>query len=439
MIKRRRFPKIFFGWWTAISAGIIAFWAVGIHIYGFSALLKPISSSLGFSRAAASVPSSIGRLEGGIEGPVVGYLSDRFGTRWIIFLGVCIMSLSLILMYFINSLWGFWLVWGIMLGTGVNLAQSISSDTAITNWFVKKRGLAMGIRRALGGLGGTVVLPLMAWLLVTQGWRMTCFIGGITVGLISLPLAWFGFKSHRPEYYGLLPDGATVEEEAADTSRMIEKGIKYASEFQEVEFTLRQALRTPAFWLLTGSTALYFLVVQGFTVHIIPFLTDIGFEPVKAAAILAIMSAISTPFRFLGGPISDRIKRGHLRFLLAGAFSMMAIGFAVFLIHPTTAMLYVWIVLYGVSHGLALIITVIIVPRYFGRKAFGSIRGTSMVFTLATAMTSPIYAGWVYDTTGSYITVFMQFAIVLTFATILMTLALPPKPPTKVTDISNIL
>ncbi|MFC2072665.1 MFS transporter, partial [Chloroflexota bacterium] len=203
MIKRRRPPKIFFGWWTAIASGIIAIWTVGFYIYGFSALLKPIASELVFSRAATSVPAAIGRLEGGFEGPMIGYITDRFGPRWIMLAGVFIVSLGLILMYFINSLWALWLVWGVILGTGVNITHAIPGDTAITNWFVKKRGLALGIRRGLGALGGTVVLPLIAWLIVTQGWRMTCVIGGIVMGLVGLPLVWFAFKRHRPEYYGL--------------------------------------------------------------------------------------------------------------------------------------------------------------------------------------------------------------------------------------------
>jgi len=138
LIKRRVFPRIYFGWWTAIAGGIIALWGHGYHAYGISALFKPIATDLGFSRAATSVPTAIGRLEGGVEGPLSGWLTDRFGPRWVIFFGVLLIGLSLILMNFTNSLWVFYAVWGVMLGTGVNIALSVPLDTAISvpnKWF----------------------------------------------------------------------------------------------------------------------------------------------------------------------------------------------------------------------------------------------------------------------------------------------------------------
>ena len=108
--KRIRFPRIFFGWWTVVSNGLIALWGHGYYSYGISALFKPIAADLGFSRAVTSVASSIGRFGGGIEASFVGWLTDKFGPKWMVFSGVFIMSLGLIMMYYIQSLWAFYLV-----------------------------------------------------------------------------------------------------------------------------------------------------------------------------------------------------------------------------------------------------------------------------------------------------------------------------------------
>ena len=98
--KTTRFPRIYFGWWTALAGGILALWGYGYQAYGISALFKPIASELGFSRTATSVAASIGRFEGGFEAPLVGWMTDRFGPRWIVFCGIFFISVALVLMYF---------------------------------------------------------------------------------------------------------------------------------------------------------------------------------------------------------------------------------------------------------------------------------------------------------------------------------------------------
>ena len=184
-MKKIKFPKIFFGWWTVIGGGILALWGHGYHAYGISALFKPISEELHFNRTVTSVASSIGRLEGGIESPLVGWITDRWGAKWVIFIGVVMISLSLMLMKFIDSLWGYYLVWGIMLGTGCNIALTLPMDTTLSNWFVKKRGIAISIKAVFSGLSGVLVLPLISYMITQVAWRDTCFIGGIVMAIVG--------------------------------------------------------------------------------------------------------------------------------------------------------------------------------------------------------------------------------------------------------------
>ncbi len=438
MVKRITSPRIFFGWWMTLASGVLTFWGQGFGNFGFSALFKPIASELGFNRAVTSVAASIGRLEGGFAAPVVGWITDRFGPRWLVFSGTIIVGLSLILMNFVNSLWAFYLVWGVLLGIGANIGFTLPLEKTLTNWFVKKRGLALSIRHLFIGFAAILMLPLVAWLISTQGWRMTCVIAGVIMWIIGPLLAWFFIKQHRPEHYGLLPDGAAPEE-TVEITQMIDRGVEYATEVEEIEFTLRQAVRTPAYWLLTLANAGSSLIANIVVIHGVPFLTDMGIDPIKAAVLIGMMSSGVIPGQFISMFVIDHIKKQHLRFLSAGANFLQIMGIGAFLLNRTLVMAYPIFILHHFCAGLSSPLNSIIPSRYFGRKAFGSIRGILMMFMLPVGVGGPIYAGWVYDTTGSYVTVFFLCAVLLTFSTIIMLFAVPPKPPAQIADIHKIV
>jgi sugar phosphate permease len=436
LIKNRRFPKIFFGWWTVLTGGILALWGYGYQSYGFSALFKPISDELGFSRAVTSVAASIGRFEGGFEAPITGWVTDRFGPRWIVLTGICSMSIGLILMRYMQSLWSYYLLWGVLLGTGANIALSLPMDTAISNWFVKKRGLAISIKWVFSGLSGVAILPLVSWLIQARGWRDTVFIGGVVMAAVGLPLAWFFLKQHRPEYYGLLPDGAAHGDSQTD---MITRGVEYAAEVHEVEFTVRQAMRTRVYWLLIVAQAVTSLVAPVMSIHCIPFLTDRGIDEVKAAGMMSIWVAASLPSRFIFGNIADRISIKNLHFILVGAYLLQALGVFIYLRSETTASIYIWFVLYGLGQGAPMTVNPLMRARYFGRKSFGSIAGISRAFITPVGVLGPIYAGWIYDTTGSYETAFVQFAIALAVSGVIAIFLFPPKPPSQISGVGKIV
>ncbi|MFH1381756.1 MAG: MFS transporter [Chloroflexota bacterium] len=439
MIKKKS-GGIFFGWWTVLAGGFLALWGWGYYLSGMSALFKPIASELGLSRAVTSVATGIGRFGGGVEAPIAGWVTDKFGPRWVITFGAFLAGLGLVIMYFIQSVWAYYIAWGVILGTGTNLSLTLPQDKAITNWFVKKRGLAQGIRGIFTGLAPVVGLPIVTWLIVTQGWRMSCLVGGIVMWVVGVPLAWFLIKQQRPEYYGLLPDGAVAREETAkDVDGMIGRGVAYATEVEEVEFTLRQAVRTPTYWLFTVAYTAQGLSIPVVITHIIPLLTDMGVDPVKAAMMVSIANAISIPMRFFGGFIADHVNKSNLRLLLAGAFFIQCAGVAAFVMRPTLVMAYPFLILFYLGLGASIPLSATLRARYFGRKAFGSIGGLSMMLGTPFAVVSPIYAGWIFDTTGSYLTAFTTFAICLGVAAVTMTFALAPKPPAQVTDIRKIM
>lgn len=214
MIKTRKSgPLIFFGWWTVLTTGIAGGLGYGFYILGLSVFFKDLAAELGLTRAVTSVAAGIGRLEGGITSPLIGWLSDRFGPKWWIVIGVAIAGVGMILMRYIADVWHYYLVWGVLIGIGLNIALTVAIDKALINWFVRRRGMAQGVRFSLLSIFQIVSLQLITPLVLSQGWRMTCFIWGFVM-LAMVPFTLAFVKRQRPEYYGLLPDGAEVKRDA---------------------------------------------------------------------------------------------------------------------------------------------------------------------------------------------------------------------------------
>ena len=164
-----------------------------------------------------------------------------------------------------------------------------------------------------------------------------------------------------------------------------------------------------------------------------------GIDPLRAAGMMALMVGISIPARFIGGLIADRVRRNHMRFIIGGAYLLQAIGLSIFLLNQQSiAMIYAWFIFYGNGLGMGTMY-ITMLARYFGRKAYGSIRGSQMMLMALGGMAAPIYAGWVYDTTGTYITAFFVFAGVIAASAVIMSLAIPPKPPAHVTNVHKIV
>jgi len=420
-----------------IASGLLRLWGHGFHAYGFSAMFKPLSAELGFSRAATSLAASITRLEGGLEAPLVGWLTDKYGPRIIVLIGITLAGLGLIGMYWIHSLLSFYLVWAVLCSTGTNISLTMPQDVAIANWFIKKRGTALGIVRVFSGLSGVIGLAIVAWLLTLYGWRITCVIGGVVLLVGGLPLTWFFIKPKRPEYYGLLPDGASPEvvETEAETGDDEDAGIDYASEIGEVNFTTRQAIRTSTFWMLIAAYMFHGALYPVMNIHCIPFLTDRGMDPLVAAATMGIYITTSIPSRFLAGLIVDRVSTGSIRFLMAGIYFLQSLGVALFLIKPESmVLLYTFFIVYGFGMGAAMTMAPVIRARYYGRMHFGTIAGISRAVNMPVGFFGPIAAGWIFDTTGSYMIAFVIFAVLLFISAFIMALAAPPKLPKSLVE-----
>jgi len=421
--------KIYFGWWTVLVTGLLSGAGHGFYGSGVSVFFKDIAADFGASRALVSFAAGIGRLEGGITSPVTGWLSDKYGPKWVIFTGVCLAGTGMILMNFVANVWQYVLIWGLFIGVGLNIGLTIAVDKALNDWFVVKRGLAQGTKFGLIGVGTVIVLPIVTYLVTTVGWRMTCFIWGCLM-LASAPLTLIFIKNRQPEHYGLLPDGAEPEAEPKETLLNLNPGnIDFDYENQETEFTFRQAIKTKAYWLMAVALGVQMFVVGGINIHLIPLLTDAGVSRARAAGMMMVMVFFTIPSRFFGGVLSDFVGKKYQNLLLAGGFMIQALGLAIFLLgRDSTIAIYSFLVLYGFASGATTPIFILTLGRYYGRQAFGSIFGSSMAIRAPISLIAPVFSGWVFDITASYTIAFAVFIVFAIIAAVLMCLVRPVKP-----------
>jgi MFS family permease len=409
-----------------VSAGILSSIGYGFYGNGISVFFKDLASDVGLSRAMTSFAGGFGQLEGGIMSSLTGWLTDKFGPRWVIFSGICITATGMAMIYFITSPWQYFLAWGLLAGIGTTIGCTVAIDKTITNWFMRKRGLALSIKFALMGLCTVILLPIVSKLVSGLGWRMTCLVWSLLL-LACAPIMLLIIKQGRPEHYGLLPDGARPGSDAKPgCASALASGGRRSAGVDENEFTFRQAMRTRTFWLIAGAFAVFELSYGGIRIHIVPFLTDMGVERTVASGIMSMTVFFMIPARFIG-VIGDRVHSRTLVYLLGGTFALTAIGIGIFLLFQSSASVYVMLISHGISSGAVSPLIVLTLGRYFGRKAFGSIFGTCMMIQAPAQLLGPVYAGRMYDTTGSYTRALVLFSAVSVLAAVLICFAKTPE------------
>lgn len=420
-----RLPRIFYGWWIVVAGTFAQFLTGGVYLYGFSAFILPLEREFGWSRAALSGVASLSRLEGGLIGPLGGYLVDRFGPRVNVLGGVVLMGGGLILLAQVQSLLAFYLVFILLVAMGASVGIQTAMPTTIANWFIRKRSRAMGILYAGVGLGGAVV-PVLAWLITQYGWRAALVVTGVVVLAVFVPLA-FVFR-HRPEQYGLRPDG----EEAEGAVRPGESP-RSRVQAREVDVTPGQALRMPAFWLLCVGFALRTTASHGVPLHLIPHLVGQGFTAEAAALVLGGMGVFSVVGRLGFAWMGDFWDK---RYVLLVSTTVMSVGL-VFLNLPTTwTTVALFLLIYSPGYGGAPPLLRAILGEYFGRRYYGTISGLFSMIAHVGTVAGPLFAGYVYDVAKSYTFAFYAFAAANLLGGVLILLARKPRlsgepsPPT---------
>ena len=363
-----------------------------------------------------SIAFSLSRLEGGIEGVVTGPLVDRFGPRIMVRVGFTMAALGFLLMSQINSFWMFIVSYSLLLSLGMNAGLYMPLLTAVAKWFSVKRGLALGLLTTGAALGGSILVPIVAWLITGYGWRMAVVVLAIVAAVLGWAIS-FILKPHGPEYYGLRMDGKGIElagDIANSASAPVSSKDIRVSEFS---LSLREAMKTQAFWLMVIAFSFSYAVLSAVVVHEIPFIEDMGISKILAATALGAMTLMSAPGRFFGGWLADK---WNVKYLHVIASVVSAIGLFIFSRAISMSWVWVFVVIYGLSYGFRIPLEAAMRGKYFGTKAFGSIMGYMDFFSVFGTFGGPYLAGWIFDTTDSYVVAFLIFAAMMVIAAIVV-------------------
>lgn len=402
--------KIYYGWWIVLVVSILSTYGSGIFYYGFSTFVKPVVNELAWSMTVVSGAFSIYRLEAGIAAPIVGYLLDRFGPQKLVFTGGLAMGSGFIYLSYVNTVLPFYAaIICISFGWSAFAGASVGNPL-VGKWFVKKRGSAIGIYGVARGLAGLLV-PMVAYLIAQYGWRSALVILAVLTWLIVLPLSFF--LKNSPEQCGLLPDGKLSGQDVDDNHRTV-KAIKSV---KELDFSLRQAMATSAFWILTVCLLTHQMTQAAIFVHLIPYVIDMGVDPTSAASVVSVVALTSIIGRYGSGWLSDRLNKKWLLVILfiiqpIGIFSLIRVRHFMDVIP--------FVLLYSTAYGGTAVVKAIIIGDFYGRKNYGTIYGVSQGISTFGSIAGPLFAGLVYDLNGNYHLAFTSFAIIMAFTALLV-------------------
>ena len=377
--------------WVVIA---IAFLTVGVAFgarNAFAVFLVAVIEEFHWSRGLASGALMLGSVMWTLAAPVIGILLDRLGPRIVLPGGAIIMALGFIISGMTHTIFEFYLGMGIFMGIGFAALPMTSQATFLSNWFVRKRGMAIGAAASGIGLGILLVVPWTQWLISTYGWRAAFFILAGVLAIVVAPLNYF-FQRQRPEEMNLKPDfGDSPPRPAAQVK---------AAGFDGP--SLKEALRTWRFWafavgVLAGAIPLHMVLI-----HQVAAVSDAGFSKELAAVGLGLIGLFTAPSMISMGLLADRIGR-QWSYLLGSASLMVGIALLMMITEADRSWLFYAFppfVAFGFSSRQSLYPT--IAADLFHGKSFGAIIGAISLFIGAGAGIGPWLGGVIYDWTGSY-------------------------------------
>jgi MFS family permease len=382
---------VYYGWLILLAATLGMMMTAPGQTFGVSVFLDDIIADLGLSRSTVSLLYTIGTLVGSFSLPFVGRFIDSKGPRVAVVVIAALFALACVAMGFVGGLLtllaGFILIRG--LGQG---SLGLVSIHVINIWFVRRRGLAIG----LSGIGialTTGFFPLFGQLLLERfDWRVSYMILGALVATIMIPVGALFFRSH-PESYGLLPDGSAPERKP---------------EFGEANYTAIQARRTVTFWLFVAGDFIVSALGTGLIFHHFSIMASAGIDRLTASTFFVPFGTVSAGAILVTGYLMDRLPP---RYLLSLAQGLLVAGIVLAGRAGAPELVLLYGAILGLGTGMKAAIGGSVYAYYFGRKHLGAIKGSAITITVAGAAVGPFIYALGYDAAGSYIPVLTLSAL----------------------------
>ena len=440
--------RIFYGWWLVVITGSVMVISTTPMFHAMGLWFVALESTFGWTRTQLSLAFAFTRVEGGILGPIEGYLTDRYGTKRLVMAGMAIMGVGWLLFSLVQDTKDvpylrdlpfhtlpdfmqvlippitFYLVY-MLIALGQGIGSWLPLMAMLNNWFNRRRAMAMGLSNSTSRLGTLVMIPAIAWAIDPEferlGWRLTVIIIGVAILVINLPLSLL--IRNRPEDHGLLPDGDRPVDRAPAAGSDRTRPARPAAD--QADFTWQQAIRTPAFWLISVGHGCTSMILIAMMAHLAPMMVDQGYSLQVASYVITGYTVVSMVFQIIGGFIGDRVPKRLALFVFTW---IQASGVFLLTFGPATLpVAYGFALLFGAGFGGRNPLTVSIRGEYFGRASFGKIMGLSQVPMNVMLLAAPVFAGVVRDATGEYIIAFAVLAALNMLGGVLFLLAARPR------------
>lgn len=399
----------FYGWRIVGVAFVADFVATGFFFYSYGIFFKALAADFGGSRLAVSFGISLANVVGALLSPYLGRSLDRSSIRTIMLCGSLSTAAGFALASQIGALWQFYLILSSLVALGIVCMGGITAATLVSNWFVARRGTALGVATMGISLSGLAMPPIATALIASYGWRGSFALYAVaTLCLVTPPVAIWAVN--RPEDVGLQPDGAPPPDPATPAHAT------------DRPWRTRELLREPRFWAISLAFSLSFCSVSAVLIHLVPHATDLGIEPVRAAWLLSTCAGAGVLGKVVFGRLVDRVDP---RVAVWISFGTQLAGLVWIAFAAGEAALFAGAAIFGLGMGGMVPLQGTLTGLAFGRLSYGKVAGLMRPFQVPIHATGIPFAGWIFDRTGSYDTAFAVFACAYLLALATITLFRP--------------
>ena len=383
---------------------------MGTLFYAYGVLLKPLTEAFAVERFEISLALTVQGVIVALISPYVGKLIGQMPIRGLMWWGAGALCLGLVGMGQAQNVLHLYLAFGLVLALALTLLGVLPCNALLANWFVKRRGTALGLSQLGISLSGAVMVPLTSWLVEVQSWRTAVTLFGLGFAVLLAPLIW-KFAVNRPEDRGLTPDG-----EAG--------GAAGDSLFgSPADWSLRILVRQRRTWQLVAVVGPSFMGIGGVLLALHSHITDLGLTAMQASALVALSTLMAALAKPLFGMLSDHLDK---RAMMVASLLCQIIGLALLLAFTHYAGLAAAAMFFGLGYGAVTPLWTLLLGSLFGRAAFARVMGLMAPLTAPFIWVGLPLATMAYDATGSYAPAFVGLIAALLVS--IVAVALLPLP-----------
>jgi MFS family permease len=406
-------PPFYYGWLILAMSALATFAATGVSQVVLGGIQDYVVQDMKWEKSTIALAATAGTWTSGLVSPVVGRLTDRYGPRWLMPIGIIIAGTSFFILSSSYSVWQFYFAY--ILGRAVSnpILIGVVPRTAAVNFFRRRRNIALALSGMFRPVGGSINILIISSIAVGYGWRTGYLYLGALSFLLIVPLAVV--MRRRPEDIGLLPDGARSETPTQSSSQPSPQaspqgtpgpGGSHGARVRpatgrdtEFDWTAREAFRTGTFWLVAITMSLGVLGSSTIGFMMVPYLREEAqISTAQAAGALSLSSFLAIA-NLVWGYLADRITP---RWCLVVTLISNAAVILYLLTVSSLPTAYIFGVLWGVFNGSIGVLEGMVMAQYYGRASYGTITGTLGPLQMIALGLGPSLGALVRDATGTY-------------------------------------